>query len=84
MERREAIRRACHLNALVAHSKGDFSQPADCFCDDRERNAERDRLFRHAGETFDFMKEAILEKFERDGITPYKAVLAEIERLWNL
>jgi hypothetical protein len=84
MERREAIRRACHLNALVAHSHGDFVQPADCFCDDRERDEERDRLFRHAGETFDFMKAAILEKLERDGKKPHAGVLAEIERLWTI
>jgi hypothetical protein len=78
MTYRQVIGAWCRISALVAHAHTDFSEPADCICKDGAATSEN---FRHAGRTIAYAKDAILEKMQRDGITPDAGALAEIEAM---
>jgi hypothetical protein len=88
MTKMEAIRRACQLTALIYRSRGDYARPSDGFCDQcpagRPATVQGAAWnFQHAGITFEYALEAIVERLMRDGYVVDAGLLAEIKATWE-
>lgn len=66
MTKNEAIKEACEIVSLAYHSIGDYSRPCDCLCGD---NLLSILSYQNDGQTLGFVRRAVLEKLERDGIS---------------
>jgi hypothetical protein len=64
----EAVREACAVFSLIFHSIGDYSEPADGFCDKCPAVTHGDVWhFQHSGAVFRYARLAIIEALKRDG-----------------
>jgi hypothetical protein len=68
MSKAEAIRQACEISALVQHSIGDYSEPADGFCD-KCPAASSEWNYQNTGRVFDYIRKAVLAQLFADGHT---------------
>ena len=70
MTRDEAIIEACSIVALAYHSIGDYSHASDGFCSQcpAATSAYFEADYRNDGRALAFVRQAVVEKLERDGI----------------
>jgi hypothetical protein len=80
MTKDEAIEIACALTALVYNSKKDYRYPSDGFCS-KCPSASSDWKFENSGQSFYFIRDAIVQKLSRDGETINSRVLNEVDAI---
>lgn len=81
MTRDQVIGLWCRLSKLITESPSyDFGHAADCICSDRQ--VSDPSLFRHAGITLQYARDAVVEKLKRDGHHPESfPILNEIDSM---
>ena len=65
MSREQIIELLCEITGLVFHSIRDYSEPSDCVCGSHRCPG---FSFAHSGRTVAWIRQAVVEKLERDGI----------------
>ena len=66
MKKEEVIRAFCEVQSLVSESIGDYSVPADGFCDECFTTFPGWN-FQNSGKSLDYIREATLLKLKADG-----------------
>lgn len=72
MTRNDVIKHLCRTVGLVYGSLKDFTAPSDGFCEDCKEVGN----FQHSGITLAFVRQAVIEKLQRDGVVVNASMLA--------
>lgn len=86
----EVIQHLCGTVAIAYHSIQDFRWPSDGFCSKCPAQEEREPgykwHFQHTGWTLDFVRQAVIEKLQRDGLFREEALpaITPITMSWPL
>ena len=64
--RDEVIKEMCSIVALAYRSIGDYSHASDCFC--CESKETQDWRYRNDGRIVEYVRQAVVEKLEREGV----------------
>lgn len=65
LTQKEVIREACRIFSMAYHSVANYERPSDGFCDLCPFDGSS--RFRHDGEILDYVRQAVVEKLNRDG-----------------
>lgn len=75
MTRDQVLENLCQTVALVYRTLDDYSAPSDGFCHKCPASRHEDWTFQHSGQTLDYVRQAVIEKLEKDGYKPRLDVL---------
>ena len=82
MTRQQATQLACAIVGLSFRSRANYEHPSDGFCDMCPAS-QAEWNFQNSGHDLKFALDAVKEKLIREGFTPNRDVLHEIDALWK-
>lgn len=73
MNKQQVIDEYCKLQGLVFHSVKDYSHSSDGFCS-KCAFSNYPEYFRHSGETIKYIRDAVIEKLQKDSRVDVKSL----------
>lgn len=73
MNKKQVVEHLCGTMGLAYHTIGDYTYPCDCVClelpDSLKNRGLKPMLYQNHGEVLKFVRQAVVEKLEREGYT---------------